>query len=306
MSNCQQKDRNCEEELQYLHYRILNYQKLFDNMHLLEGSEYSIIGDAHIEYTTTTREKYSLVYHCANVDFSKFEENYELLLDVKENLADTTLSVVLITSFQNYRLIKPRLNKKVQVGYIDRFLDKDSIGLFKQDFICVLDNNNIVRQPFFMDQMTKENIASYLNTIAQRYTKIPGYRFVKESQAVIIDKKQNRKGPIFNVEISDTPYTRQLGLMYRKSLSENSSMKFVFSPPVKIGFWMKNTIIPLDIVYLNEKNEIIEIFKDVKPFSTEILHSNDKVAFVYEFNAGFVSKNSIGIGDRIIYVKEVL
>jgi hypothetical protein len=69
----------------------------------------------------------------------------------------------------------------------------------------------------------------------------------------------------FKVEIADTPEKRRAGLMHRVSLPENQGMLFVFEKPGIYGFWMKNTLIPLDIIWLDENFKVVYIKENVQP-----------------------------------------
>ena len=104
-----------------------------------------------------------------------------------------------------------------------------------------------------------------------------------------------------NVEIADDDYGRQQGLMFRKSLNENDGMIFIFENEDFRSFWMKNTLIPLDMIFINENFEIVEI-KNAMPCNEDpcATYSSAKPAkYVLEINEGFAEKNSIEAGDKV-------
>lgn len=113
------------------------------------------------------------------------------------------------------------------------------------------------------------------------------------------------------VEISNTPSAREIGLMYRKYLEPNSGMLFIFPNESRYSFWMKNTFIPLDIIWISADKKIVHLEKNVQPckkFSPlqdvcPTLSPAQNVLYVLEVNAGWVDKNAINIGDEVFYDK---
>lgn len=123
--------------------------------------------------------------------------------------------------------------------------------------------------------------------------------FNKTSSYVLMNGKK------IKVEIVDTELERERGLMYRESLQENSGMLFVFPDSEIRSFWMKNTLIPLDIIFINENLEIVDI-KNAIPCSSEpcILYtSNLPIKYVLEVNSGFSEENNIAIGEIVKIAK---
>jgi uncharacterized membrane protein (UPF0127 family) len=101
------------------------------------------------------------------------------------------------------------------------------------------------------------------------------------------------------VEIANTPQKRAFGLMFRKDLSESQGMLFLFPREEPLSFWMKNTPLPLDIVFINSARTIISITANTTPFSEEPLPSAGPAQFVLEVNAGFCQKHGITTGARV-------
>lgn len=107
----------------------------------------------------------------------------------------------------------------------------------------------------------------------------------------------------FYVEIASTESQRARGLMYREHLDENTGMLFVFEKEDIYPFWMKNTLISLDMIWVNKNNEVVFIEKNALPCKDNICYniSPDRPAiYVLEINAGMVEKLNISLRDKII------
>lgn len=104
-----------------------------------------------------------------------------------------------------------------------------------------------------------------------------------------------------NLEIADTEEERQLGLMFREVLPQDSGMLFIFNIESKHGFWMKNMNFPIDIIWINQDKKIVEITKTAKPCSKDcaVIYPKSKVKYVLEVNPGFVDKNKIKIEEEV-------
>jgi uncharacterized membrane protein (UPF0127 family) len=101
------------------------------------------------------------------------------------------------------------------------------------------------------------------------------------------------------LEILKTTAERQKGLSGRESIPEKHALLFIFEESDYHGIWMPNMKFSIDVVWLNEHNEVIDIARSVSPASYPKVFSPTKPArFVLEFNAGFAKKHSIKIGDR--------
>lgn len=115
---------------------------------------------------------------------------------------------------------------------------------------------------------------------------------------VVIKTKQGDRG--FNVEIADDIPSQTKGLMFRKNLPTDSGMLFMFKQPQKLQFWMKDTYIPLDIIFINAKDTIVHIEKNTQPLSEKQLSSKKNVTKVLEINAGLSDLYGIDLGDKIM------
>ena len=93
---------------------------------------------------------------------------------------------------------------------------------------------------------------------------------------------------IFDLEIAKTPEEISEGLMYRRKLSENKGMIFIFEDEKKRSFWMKNTFIPLDMIFMDSTGKIVEIKENILPCETQICKSYISLPakYVIEINSG--------------------
>lgn len=124
-----------------------------------------------------------------------------------------------------------------------------------------------------------------------------GIPFRKDAQLTI---HRQHNGPlILDVEIADEEEERMQGLMYRYSMKENQGMFFIFPYEEPRSFWMKNTFISLDIIYINKDYEIVSIQKYTQPKSTYSLPSEAPAQFVLEVVAGYADRYGVGPGDRV-------
>jgi uncharacterized protein len=105
----------------------------------------------------------------------------------------------------------------------------------------------------------------------------------------------------YTVELATTDIERARGLMFRRILPETHGMLFVYDPPQEIGMWMRNTYIPLDMVFIDAGGRVHRIETHTEPFSTTIIPSDGAVAAVLELNAGETEKIGLRPGDKVIY-----
>lgn len=101
------------------------------------------------------------------------------------------------------------------------------------------------------------------------------------------------------VELAATPDARQLGLMYRDALAPGTGMLFIFPQVAPQSFWMKNTRIPLDILFIADDGKIVRLHARTTPFSEQSLPSGTPVRFVLEVPGGWCAENGIGEGDTV-------
>lgn len=106
---------------------------------------------------------------------------------------------------------------------------------------------------------------------------------------------------VFSVELADTPAARQKGLMFRKKLPDGRGMLFNFRQEQDVSFWMKNTYIPLDMIFIRGDGVISRIAENTKPLSTRLIPSDGPVLGVLEVIGGTCRRLGIASGDRVAY-----
>jgi len=125
--------------------------------------------------------------------------------------------------------------------------------------------------------------------------------FTKEATASLYKSKSDSLIVTLDVEIADDSYQIQTGLMYRDHLEDHQSMLFIFPNEQYRSFYMKNTKIPLDIIYFDAQKRIVSIQKNAKPFDETSLPSEAPAQYVLEVNAGLSDLWGLEKGDYISY-----
>jgi hypothetical protein len=101
------------------------------------------------------------------------------------------------------------------------------------------------------------------------------------------------------VELATTPDARSFGLMYRKALAPGAGMLFVFPKSETLQFWMRNTQISLDILFLDERGRIVRMHERTEPLSERLLPSDVPARFVLEVAGGFAAEHGVSPGDVV-------
>lgn len=125
--------------------------------------------------------------------------------------------------------------------------------------------------------------------------------FKKEGELSIFDSKNETLKVGLDIEIADTDFDIQTGLMYRNTMATKQGMLFVFEDEQERFFYMKNTRIPLDIVYINANRNIVSFQKNAQPFNEASLPSNAPAKYVLEINAGLADTWALNVGDSISF-----
>jgi len=105
----------------------------------------------------------------------------------------------------------------------------------------------------------------------------------------------------FEVELATTPAEREQGLMFRKTMAPNAGMLFLYPDEQQVAFWMKNTLIPLDMLFLKADGSIARIAHDAVPLDETPIPSNADVKAVLEVNGGTATALGIKEGDKVDY-----
>jgi uncharacterized membrane protein (UPF0127 family) len=126
--------------------------------------------------------------------------------------------------------------------------------------------------------------------------------FVGDARAANLQRLEivTKSGPrAFLVEVATTDEAKDLGLMNRSELPDGQGMLFDFSPPQLVSMWMKNTLIPLDMIFIRPDGRILRIAQNTEPLSTFAIPSGGAVKGVLEVNGGTARKYGIAPGDRV-------
>jgi uncharacterized membrane protein (UPF0127 family) len=107
-----------------------------------------------------------------------------------------------------------------------------------------------------------------------------------------------------DIEIADDDGLREQGLMYRRQMLLDQGMLFIFEDEELRSFWMKNTYLPLDILYLDSGKTIVKIHENVATMNEQPIPSDFPAKYVVEVNAGFTALHSIKAGDRMTFIRK--
>ncbi len=105
------------------------------------------------------------------------------------------------------------------------------------------------------------------------------------------------------IEFAESSSEMMQGLMYRESMNKDEGMLFIYQYNQEMNFWMKNTHIPLDMIFIDENGFVVDMHEHAVAFSEKNISSTVLSRFVLEVNEGFCEKNYIIIGDKIKWLK---
>jgi uncharacterized membrane protein (UPF0127 family) len=118
----------------------------------------------------------------------------------------------------------------------------------------------------------------------------------------VIDAPNGARRAAVRVELALTPAKRELGLMYRNHMDEDAGMLFVFPSAGRLRFWMKNTEIPLDMIFADSTGRIVGIVANAEPYSEQSVGPDADAQYVLEVNGGFCARHGVQVGDRMRFV----
>ncbi len=127
--------------------------------------------------------------------------------------------------------------------------------------------------------------------------------FTKEGELTLLKQATDSIITKLNVEFAESEYETQTGLMYRKSMADDQGMLFIFDDERLHSFYMKNTEIPLDIIFIKSDSTIASFQENAQPFNESGLSSQVAIQYVLEVNAGLAQKWLLEIGDKIDFRK---
>lgn len=150
---------------------------------------------------------------------------------------------------------------------------------------------------WFYLSMVAPAAAGELTTPGELASDAQGIAF--ETAQVQVRSRDGRAYSI-NVEIATTPDQQHLGLMFREHLAEGEGMLFVYQPPRAIAMWMKNTLIPLDMLFASRNGTIFYIKENAQPLSEDLIKAPGETVYVLELPAGSVKRLGLRKGDRLV------
>jgi uncharacterized membrane protein (UPF0127 family) len=106
-----------------------------------------------------------------------------------------------------------------------------------------------------------------------------------------------------NVEVATTKVQRTIGLMFREYLPPNKGMLFVFEQETIQKIWMKDTLIPLDVIFISEEGKIVSMIRELQPCvkkTCDIYYSDENAKYMLEINKGMIEKNKIETGQFLL------
>ncbi|MHA7059983.1 DUF192 domain-containing protein [Aquimarina sp. M1] len=130
-------------------------------------------------------------------------------------------------------------------------------------------------------------------------------KFTKEGELSVFNLQDSIPSHVIDldIEIADNDYERETGLMYRKAMEEKRGMLFVQENFRPQSFYMKNTLIPLDIIYIDDQFKIVSFQKNAKPLDETSLPSGKPSKYILEINAGLSDEWNLKVGDSISFKK---
>ena len=126
-------------------------------------------------------------------------------------------------------------------------------------------------------------------------------KFRKDGELWILKSEIQDTIAQLDIEIAQSDEAIQYGMMYRKSMDLNRGMLFLMKMERPQSFWMKNTYISLDIIYINSNNTIVSIQENAQPLSEKSLPSYEPAIYVLEVNGGYCEQMGVKPGDQVVF-----
>ncbi|MGB5419758.1 DUF192 domain-containing protein [Algibacter sp.] len=161
--------------------------------------------------------------------------------------------------------------------------------------------NNMFLKRFFFFLTLSLTIVSIGCKKDKKAIKQTEVAFTKEGELTILKVKDSTKVTL-DIEIAETAYEIETGLMYRNAMKNNQGMLFIFDNNQPRNFYMKNTKIPLDLIFINAAKSIVSFQKNAKPLDESSLPSNAPAKYVLEVNAGLVENWGVTVGDVVDFI----
>jgi len=123
----------------------------------------------------------------------------------------------------------------------------------------------------------------------------------RDSRPAVVLSRKGGASSVVLVEVADTPDTQSRGLMFRNHLDPDHGMVFLFDTEKDHSFWMKNTPIPLDMIFISRDGRIVGIHRNAEPFSLRPITVGNPSRVVLEVNGGFAVEHGLAVADHVTY-----
>ncbi len=153
--------------------------------------------------------------------------------------------------------------------------------------------------PLFTGGSSNRPAATSSSSTSSKPATMPEPTFTKEGQLSLISGKTGEVIKDIDIEKADNEKERTIGMMYRKSMPDTQGMLFIFDKSEPQSFWMRNTLIPLDIIFIGEDKTINTIHSNATPLSEQSLPANEDSKYVLEVRGGFCLQYGVEVGDKI-------
>ncbi len=130
----------------------------------------------------------------------------------------------------------------------------------------------------------------------------PAIKAPQAERSIVVLEPPGKEPVHVEVELALTPRERAQGLMFRRELLPEHGMLFVFERAEQQSFWMKNTYLPLDMIFITSSMRVLGVIENAKPHSTESRQVPGESQYVLEVNAGFAQIHGIGTGTAVRFI----
>ncbi|EBA17971.1 hypothetical protein RSK20926_19572 [Roseobacter sp. SK209-2-6] len=146
---------------------------------------------------------------------------------------------------------------------------------------------------------SKKSLTALVSLTICSTLSLAGEASAEECKAQRVDLRGDWGRVSFTIEIADDEKERSLGLMHREHLPRGRGMLFVFPKPQSATFWMKNTLIPLDMIFVDQQGVVVSVHENAVPGDLTPIHGGDSIYSVLEINGGLAARYGISPGSQI-------
>lgn len=147
--------------------------------------------------------------------------------------------------------------------------------------------------------MGKRGSGRRLTILAAVFAALPGVVLAAECRDDAVQIKGAWGQAQFTVDVADDNAERSQGLMHVESMPQSAGMLFIYDRPLVARFWMKNTLIPLDMIFADETGTVQKVHENAEPLSERLITGGRDIQYVLEVNGGVSARLGIGPGDQL-------